>query len=387
MGPVGMVSAGWWGMEVWLLVLWPGCFGAYPSLYSLYRSRGVVIGHLGGPAADGAQGLGLGRFPLSRGRPVQGRGRPDIEPTGTCGPDRTALATLGPVAPPPVIPPQKQMTGMLGHPVAENPDDRMFDAVYAHYGLPWQFWKNDIANTDDLALAVKALRPLGYKGMAITVPWKVAVMPLLDGVDGDVEAIGAANYMTIENGRLIGHNNDGKGVVKAIEKVAPLKGQRVVMLGAGGAGRAMAVELAWAGAAHLTLITRREEQGREVAATVTRASGVPADWQPWSGEVAVPAGTTLLMNATHLGCAPELEEVPLVWDTLDPACVVVDVITNPRITPFLATARQRGCPVVDGVEMLVQLAMQIFQQWTGITPEEDVFQRAVAEALGETPAG
>ena len=79
-------------------------------------------------------------------------------------------------------------------------------------------------------------------------------------MDGDVEAIGAANYMTIENGRLIGHNNDGKGVVKAIEKVAPLKGQRVVMLGAGGAGRAMAVELAWAGAAHLTLITRREEQ-------------------------------------------------------------------------------------------------------------------------------
>ena len=94
---------------------------------------------------------------------------------------------------------------------------------------------------------------------------------MLDAVDGDVEAIGAANYLTIENGRLIGHNNtDGKGVVKAIEKLAPLKGQRVVMLGAGVTGRALAVELAWAGASHLTLITRREEQGREVAATVTR---------------------------------------------------------------------------------------------------------------------
>ena len=101
----------------------------------------------------------------------------------------------------------------------------------------------------------------------------------------------------------------------------------------------------------------------------------------------VPAGTTLLMNATHLGCAPEMEEVPQVWDTLDPACVVVDVITNPRITPFLATARQRGCPIVDGVEMVVQ----IFEQWTGVIPEEEVFQRAVAQALGqalgETPAG
>ena len=282
-----------------------------------------------------------------------------------------------------MIPPQKQMTGMLGHPVAENPIDRMFDAVYAHYGLPWQFWKNDIASEADLALAVQALRPLGYRGVGITVPYKVAVIPLLDAVDDDVTAIGAANYLTIEQGRLIGHNNDGKGVVRAIEKVTPLAGQRVVMLGAGGAGRAMAVELAWAGAAHLTLVTRRREQGEEVAATVTRASGVPAVWQPWQGEVVLPEGTTLLMNATHLGCAPELEPVPVTWSTVDPACVVVDVITNPRITPFLATARERGCSVVDGVEMLVQLAMQIFQRWTGVTPEEEVFQRAVAEALGE----
>ncbi|MFM7653562.1 MAG: hypothetical protein ACKO5M_11705 [Vulcanococcus sp.] len=130
-------------------------------------------------------------------------------------------------------------------------------------------------------------------------------------------------------------------------------------------------------------MTRREAQGREVADTVTRASGVPCQWQPWEGEVSVPAGTTLLMNATHLGCAPELEPVPIRWDTVDPGCIAVDVITNPRLTPFLLTARERGCRVVDGVEMLVQLAIQIFQEWTGIQPEEAVFQRAVADALGE----
>lgn len=281
------------------------------------------------------------------------------------------------------IPPQKQMTGMLGHPVAENPIDRMFDAVYAHHGLHWQFWKNDIANERDLALAVAALRPLGYRGICITVPWKVAVMPHLDELDDDVRAIGAANYITIRDGQLIGHNNDGKGVVQAIAKVAPLKGQRVVMLGAGGAGRAMAIEIAWAGAAHLTLVTRREEQGREVAERVRKASGVPCEWQPWESPVRLPKGTTVLMNATHLGCAPELEPVPVDWGTVATGCLAVDVITNPRITPFLHAARERGCPVVDGVEMLVQLAMQIFEQWTGIQPEEAVFQRAVAEALGE----
>jgi shikimate dehydrogenase len=91
----------------------------------------------------------------------------------------------------------------------------------------------------------------------------------------------------------------------------------------------------------------------------------------------------MVMNATHLGCAPELEELPLAWDSVPSGCLAVDVITNPRHTPFLQTARQRGLPVVDGVEMLVQLAMQIFTEWTGLPAEEPVFQKAVADALGE----
>ena len=159
--------------------------------------------------------------------------------------------------------------------------------------------------------------------------------------------------------------------------------QGVAMLGAGGAGRAMAVELAWAGAAHMTIITRREPQGVEVADLVTRASGVPAQWLPWSDEVAIPKGTEILMNATHLGCAPHLEPVPVDWRSIPGKPTVVDVITNPRLTPFLQKARTQGCPVVDGVEMLVQLAMQIFEAWTDIKPTESVFQQAVAEALGE----
>lgn len=280
------------------------------------------------------------------------------------------------------LPPQKQMTGMLGHPVAENPIDRMFDAVYAHYGLHWQFWKCDVA-ADDLGAAIAGTRALGFRGYGITVPYKIAAIPFLDGIDEDAKVIGAANWVTNDNGRLIGHNNDGKGVVKAINKVTPIAGKRVVMLGAGGAGRAMAVELGWAGASHLTVVTRREEQGREVADLVNRAAGVPTAWQHWDGAVRVPEGTGILMNATHLGCAPDCEPVPLDWGSLSAATTAVDVITNPRITPFLRAARERGCPIVDGVEMLVQLAMHGFEMWTGIKPDEAVFQRAVAEALGE----
>jgi shikimate dehydrogenase len=89
------------------------------------------------------------------------------------------------------------------------------------------------------------------------------------------------------------------------------------------------------------------------------------------------------MNATHLGCAPELEPVPVDWRSIAAKTTVVDVITNPRLTPFLQLARNKGCPIVDGVEMLVQLAMQIFEAWTGIKPVEAVFQQAVALALSE----
>lgn len=278
---------------------------------------------------------------------------------------------------------QKKLTCMIGHPVAENPIDQMFDMVYRHYGLNWRFWKADVGSEAEVGSAIGGIRALGFAGACITVPYKVASIPFLDEIDGDVKAIGAANYMTIRKGRLIGHNNDGKGVVKAIEKVTPITGKRVVMLGAGGAGRAMAVELAWAGAAHMTLVTRRESQGREVAQRVIEASGVSADWRPWTGVFQVPKGTDILMNATHLGCAPERESVPVDWGSVHATTTVVDVITNPRKTPFLEAAAANGCPVVDGVEMLVQLAMQIFEAWTGHQPEETVFQEAVANALGE----
>jgi len=278
---------------------------------------------------------------------------------------------------------QKKMTGMFGHPVAENPIDKMFDAVYAHYGLNWQFWKMDVSSSVEIPAAIAGAKAMGFAGFCITVPYKIDVIKNLDGFDDDVRVIGAANYVTFEDGRMIGHNNDGKGVVKAIEKITSIAGKRVVMLGAGGAGRAMAVEIARAGAAHLTIITRREAQGVEVADMVQRATGVPTEWILWAGNIALPEGTQILLNATHLGALPELEAVPIDWNTLPADATVVDVITNPRITPFLATARDKGCSIVDGVDMLVQLAMQIFEAWTAISPDEQVFQVAVERALSE----
>ncbi len=170
---------------------------------------------------------------------------------------------------------------------------------------------------------------------------------------------------------------------KRLEEKLRSRQATVAIVGLGYAGLPMAVEIARAGAARLTVITRRESQGREVAEVVQRATGVPAEWSAWRGTVTLPKGVQVLLNATHLGAAPELEPVPIDWGSVAGDATVVDVITNPRITPFLEAARAKGCSVVDGVEMLVQLAMQIFEAWTGIAPDEAVFQKAVAAALAE----
>ena len=281
------------------------------------------------------------------------------------------------------LPAQKQMTGMLGHPVAENPIDRMFDAVYAHYGLNWTFWKSDVSSADQLGSAMAGARALGYVGYGITVPYKVEAVRHLDEFDEDVRVMGCTNYVTIEDGRVVGHQNDGKGLVKAIQQVTDIKGQRLVMLGSGGSGRAMAVEVARAGASAVTIVARNESAGREVAAIVERGTGVPTTWQDWRGEARIPDGTGIVLNATPLGAFPELDMVPIDLETLTASMTVADVITNPRITPFLAAAQTRGCKVVDGVEMLVNLACQIFTAWTGIDPDPEVFRTAVTRALAE----
>ena len=115
------------------------------------------------------------------------------------------------------LPPQKQMTGMLGHPVAENPIDRMFDAVYAHYGLHWQFWKCDVQSVHDLSIAIPGARALGFSGFCITVPYKIAAIPCLDAVDDDVRIIGAANYVTFEQGRMILNSSVDEGATRSEE--------------------------------------------------------------------------------------------------------------------------------------------------------------------------
>lgn len=155
------------------------------------------------------------------------------------------------------------LVAVFGHPVAENPTCVMQEAAFAAAGLNWRYLTVEV-RPEDLADAVKGARAMGFAGFNCTIPHKVAVMPLLDEISPDAAMIGAVNTVRSAGGRLIGENTDGKGFLRGVREGAGVdpKGKRVTILGAGGAARAIAVELALAGAAELIVYNRSEGRGR-----------------------------------------------------------------------------------------------------------------------------
>jgi shikimate dehydrogenase len=195
--------------------------------------------------------------------------------------------------------------------------------------------------------------------------------------------MGAVNTVRREGNRLIGENTDGKGFLRSLREDAGVDpaGQRVVVLGAGGAARAVTVELALAGAAHLTVVNRNPERGRELVALLNGRTPAPADFVRWEGRYALPAGTTVLVNATSIGLYPNIHDSPDIdYDTVHAGMVVCDVIPNPPHTPFLKEAGARGARTLDGLGMLVYQGAIAFKMWTGHDAPVDVMRRALADA-------
>jgi shikimate dehydrogenase len=160
-------------------------------------------------------------------------------------------------------------------------------------------------------------------------------------------------------------------------------GKRVVVLGAGGAARAIAVELALAGASHITIVNRTPERGRELSTLLNEKTEATASYQTWSSTFVIPAGTDILVNATSIGLYPNVEDkADINYQTITPSMIVCDVIPNPPSTPFLKEAEARGANVLDGLGMLVYQGAIGFKMWTGYDAPVDVMHHALAEAFG-----
>ena len=277
------------------------------------------------------------------------------------------------------------LVGVFGQPVAENPGVVIQDAAFQAMGLErWHFLTLDV-DKDQLENAINGLKAFKMRGINCTIPHKIEVMKYLDEISESAKLIGAVNMIVNDNGRLFGENTDGKGFMMSLaSNGVDVKGKRVVVFGAGGASRAICVELALAGAGHLTIVNRPEDRalGESLLEILRKNTKVEADYCDWVGKFPIPADTDIVVNATSVGLYPNVDAIPnFDLDTITKDMFVQDVIPNPTETALIREMRRRGIPCASGAGMLINQAALNIEMWTGMKPDKDVMYRALEEAL------
>lgn len=276
-----------------------------------------------------------------------------------------------------------EIIALFGQPVAENPTQYMQEQAFAALGLQWRYVTLEVPPAR-LPDAVRGMRAMNFAGANCTIPHKIAVMEHLDAITPTARKIGAVNTVIRQaDGSLLGENTDGKGFIRSVQEAgADLAGIEAVVLGAGGAARAIAVELAEAGARSIRIVNRTEARGAELAAQVQERTSVTTQFSLWEGDYQVPAATHLLVNATSIALAPDVDaQVPIDYATLRPDLLVCDVIPNPPNTPFLRLARAAGATTLDGLGMLVCQGAIAFKLWTGHDAPISVMREALEEVF------
>ena len=280
---------------------------------------------------------------------------------------------------------QAELVGVFGQPVAENPTGVMQEAGFAAAGLNWRYLNFEVP-AENLKAAMQAMDALGMRGINLTIPHKVAVIEHLDDLSPEARAIGAVNTVRVENGRKIGENTDGKGFLRGIRADAGMdpEGKRVVLLGAGGAARAIGTELVLAGASDLLVVNRTAERGETMVSDLLAVTSGPVRFKQWEGTYRVPETCDLFVNATSIGLYPDVNAMPAVDLSGTPdGMLVADVVFNPPETRLLAAAKKRGLPTLDGLSMLVYQGVIAFEMWTGQSPDEAAMKSALRAALAE----
>jgi shikimate dehydrogenase len=274
----------------------------------------------------------------------------------------------------------QETTFLFGQPVAGNPTQFMMERAFAAAGLDWRYLTLEIP-PEHLGDAVRGARAMGFRGGNITMPHKVAVIEYLDELTEAAGLMQAVNCIHNRDGRLIGENTDGKGFVQSLRTLTDPAGKKVVVLGAGGAARAIAVELALAGAGQITVVNRNAQRGQQLADLIRDKTSTSSGFVEWTEDFALPAECEALINATSIGLFDRNARVPIKLDTMRPGLVVADVIFNPADTRLLREARDRGCATLDGLGMLVNQAVIAFKLWTNVDPDAALVRESLEEFL------
>ena len=284
----------------------------------------------------------------------------------------------------PAITGRTRLCGILGHPLDHTLSPRMHNTAFAALGLDWAYLPWPVV-PQRLGEALRGLRALGnFAGANVTIPHKEAVIQHVDVLTEEARAVGAVNTIVREGDCLFGHTTDGVGLLAALAEGVgfhPL-GTRIVILGAGGAGRSAAFALARAGARQITILNRSMERARSLAADVGRATEGPAiaAYPLRGGDPGQILGSAdIVINATSVGLHTG-DPSPVDLAACCPGAVAFDMIYQPPETVFLRQARARGLRTANGLGMLVHQGAAAFALWTGRTAPVEVMRRALAPA-------
>lgn len=274
-----------------------------------------------------------------------------------------------------------ELVGSFSEGAAGNPTVAMIEAAFRHHRLDWRYINCEVP-PDKLADAVKGARAMGWKGFNCSIPHKVAVIPHLDGLGESAAIMGAVNCAVNRGGKFIGENTDGKGFLKSLTEVISPAGKSIVMFGAGGAARAIGVELALAGAKAIAVVNRDRARGEILTALLNGKTKTRAAFAPWTTTYAIPPATDIVVNATSIGLEDGNAALDLDIASLRRGLVVADVIVNPPRTRLIRDAEAKGSTVIDGLGMLVNQGVISIKYWTGVDADPAVMRKTVAEIFG-----
>jgi shikimate dehydrogenase len=294
--------------------------------------------------------------------------------------------------PVPMITGRTRVVGVIGDPVRHSLSPLIHNAAFRALDLDWVYLAFPVV-AGDAARAIDAARTLGLEGLNVTMPHKAEVIAALDDLSSTARRLHAVNTVHRVGERLVGDNTDGAGFLDALrhdEGFDPA-GRRAVVVGAGGAARAVVLALAQAGAADIAVVNRTPAHA---AAAADLAAGAGPGTTGRQGDETDLDGADLVVNATPIGMAEaghdaEDRSLPLDPKRLRPGQLVVDLVYHPLRTPLLEAAKARGAVPVTGLGMLIHQAAHAFRRWTGEDPPLEVMSAAALAFLieGGTTSG
>ena len=272
--------------------------------------------------------------------------------------------------------------GVIGDPIEHSLSPQMHNAAFKKLGLNCIYLPFRVTRRD-LKSAVMGIRALNIRGINVTVPHKTAVVKFLDELDESAQVIGAANTILNDEGRLIGYNTDGLGAARALEEQGEdPSDKRIVLIGAGGAARAIAFTLARR-ARSIFILNRTQRKAVELAKAIERKLGKKILARSLARNSLLEAlrDADILINATSAGMYPRTERTVATRNVLHSGMVVFDIVYNPVKTLLLREAKAAGAKTVPGVDMLVHQGAEAFKIWTKYSPPVEVMRRAVMKGL------